>query len=134
MYAVVFPVLALYELYKLIIPVKGSIVECGVFRGFGFMTWVKLAAILEPVNFMRKIYGFDTFSGFPTVSDLDTVGIASDVSVGDLFSDSYSELQELVSIHDSTRFLGHMLSALFKGNCLETILPSLIIIIYGLLF
>ena len=31
--------LALYELFKLVLPVKGSIVECGVFRGFGVMSW-----------------------------------------------------------------------------------------------
>lgn len=30
--------LALYELFKLIMPVKGSIVECGVFKGFGLMS------------------------------------------------------------------------------------------------
>ena len=30
--------LALYELFKRVLPVKGSIVECGVFRGFGVMS------------------------------------------------------------------------------------------------
>ena len=29
--------LALYEVFKLALPVKGSIVECGVFRGFALM-------------------------------------------------------------------------------------------------
>src|SRR5687767_2182574 len=42
--------LALYEIFKLILPVKGSIVECGVNHGFGVITWAKLSAILEPVN------------------------------------------------------------------------------------
>jgi len=27
--------IALYEIYKRILPIKGSIVECGVFRDFG---------------------------------------------------------------------------------------------------
>ena len=42
--------LALYEIFKLALPVKGSIVECGVHQGFGIMTWARLSAILEPVN------------------------------------------------------------------------------------
>src|SRR3990172_4264158 len=56
--------LSLYELFKLILNVKGSIVECGVYKGFSLMSWAKLSTILEPDNFIRKIYGFDTFSGF----------------------------------------------------------------------
>src|SRR5438105_6607003 len=42
--------LALYELFKLVLPVKGSIIECGVYRGFGLMAWAKLSAMLEPEN------------------------------------------------------------------------------------
>ena len=44
-------ILARYELFKLALPVKGSIVECGVFRGFGLMTWAHLSAVLEPACF-----------------------------------------------------------------------------------
>src|SRR5437899_9006786 len=63
--------LAMYEIFKLILPVKGSIVECGVFRGFSVMAWAKLSAILEPENLTRRIYGFDSFGGFPSVSHED---------------------------------------------------------------
>ena len=63
--------LALYEIFKRVLSVKGSIVECGVHDGFGLMTWAKLSAILEPVNLTRRIYGFDTFEGFPSVSAAD---------------------------------------------------------------
>ena len=59
--------LALYEIFKLAMPVKGSIIECGVFRGFGLMSWAKLSTMLEPENLTRRIYGFDTFDGFPSV-------------------------------------------------------------------
>lgn len=114
--------LALYEIYKKILPVKGSIVECGVFRGFGTMTWAKLSAILEPVNLTRRIYGFDSFSGFPSLSEIDKVGVAAGVCVGDLYADSEEELVELAALNDSTRFLGHIPKVkLIKGDATETI-------------
>lgn len=114
--------LALYEIYKRIIPVKGSIVECGVFRGYGIMTWAKLSAILEPVNLTRRIYGFDSFAGFPSLSDADQSGFAAGIKPGDLYSNSEQELIELAAINDSTRFLGHIPKInLVKGDAVETI-------------
>jgi len=71
-----------YELFKKVQPIKGSIVECGVYHGAGVMAWAKLSEILEPYNFLRKIYGFDTFGGFPSVSDVDTKGNAAIAKVG----------------------------------------------------
>src|SRR5688572_112813 len=114
--------LALYEIFRRVIDVKGSIVECGVNEGFGIMTWTKLSAILEPVNLTRRIYGFDTFAGFPKLSDRDTIGPGEHVKVGDLFAESLSELTELLAIHDSTRFLGHIPKVkLIAGDATETI-------------
>lgn len=114
--------LALYEIFKLALPVKGSVVECGVNDGFGVMTWVKLSAILEPVNLTRRIYGFDTFAGFPNVSDSDRAAASRHVKVGDLYADSHDELVELVAAHDGTRFLGHIAKVqLIKGDACKTI-------------
>lgn len=112
---------ALYELFRLILPVKGSIVECGVFRGFSLMTLANLSAALEPNNLTRRIYGFDTFGGFPSVSEADgpeTTGVA----VGHLASDSFDELNSLIEVYDSDRFLGHIPKVkLIKGNVTDTI-------------
>lgn len=114
--------LALYEIFKRILHVKGSIVECGVWHGFGILSWVKLSAILEPVNLTRRIYGFDTFVGFPLLSDEDRAVASRQVQSGDLFADSYDEIMGLVSIHDSTRFLGHIPKVkLIKGDATKTI-------------
>src|SRR5262249_8567406 len=99
-------VLALYEIMKRVLEVKGSIVECGVFRGAGLMTWANLSAILEPVNLPRRIYGFDSFEGFPSVAPQDRGPRSQHVERGDLFADSHDELRELISIYDSNRFLG----------------------------
>lgn len=114
--------LALYEIFKRVLPVKGSIVECGVHQGFGLMTWAKLCAILEPVNLTRRIYGFDTFQGFPSLSDADRAAASSHVRPGDLYADSHDELLELNAIHDSTRYLGHVpKTRLIKGDACQTI-------------
>src|SRR5258708_39712170 len=69
--------LALYEIFKLILPVKGSIVECGVYRGFGLMSWSKLSTILEPENLTRRVYGFDSFTGFPAIHEKDHSALAA---------------------------------------------------------
>lgn len=114
--------LALYEIFKRVINVKGSIIECGVYQGFGIMSWGKLSAMLEPVNLTRRIYGFDSFEGFPSLSDKDRSETSNHVKKGDLYADSYDELQDLLKIHDSTRFLGHIPKVeLIRGDALQTI-------------
>jgi hypothetical protein len=113
--------LALYEIFKLALPVKGSVVECGVFKGFGVMSWAKLSAMLEPENLTRRIYGFDTFAGFPSVSDRDATPVA-DVVPGGLSADSHDELQALIREYDRDRFLGHIDKVhLVKGDLVESI-------------
>lgn len=113
--------LSLYEIFKRVLNIKGSIVECGVYRGFGLMTWANMSAVLEPNNLTRRIYGFDTFKGFPGVSKTDS-GKLMKVKKGQLFADSYDELKELIDICDSNRFLGHVNKVqLIKGDVNKTI-------------
>lgn len=109
--------LARYDIFKKIINVKGSIIECGVCAGGGLMTWAKLSSILEPINLTRRIYGFDTFEGFPSISEKD-IGSC----VGQMCSDSYDELKELIKIYNSNRPLGHIKKVyLIKGDANKTI-------------
>jgi macrocin-O-methyltransferase TylF-like protien len=93
---------ALYELFKLVLPVKGSIVECGVYRGASFMTFAQLSAALEPTNLTRRLYGFDSFGGFPSVSAADRPG-STGATAGDLAADSYDELNRLLELYEPTR-------------------------------
>jgi hypothetical protein len=117
--------LAMYEIFKLALPVKGSVVECGVFKGFGVMSWAKLSAMLEPENLTRRIYAFDTFAGFPAVHEKDRTAVA-DVAPGGLFADSHDELQALIAEYDRDRFLGHVDKVhLVKGDVVQTIPPFL---------
>ena len=57
-------ILARYELFKKTINIPGDIVECGVFKGVSFMFWLKCLKIFSP-NSLKKVIGFDMFSGFP---------------------------------------------------------------------
>lgn len=113
--------LAMYEIFKLILPVKGSVVDCGVWRGFSLMTWAKLSTILEPENLTRRIYGFDSFDGFPSVCLTDKVGLGS-AEVGQFRTDCHDELLELVQEYDRDRFLGHLGKVeLIRGDATLTI-------------
>ncbi len=114
--------LSLYEIFKKIINVKGSIIECGVNQGYGLMSWAKFSSVLEPNNLTRRIYGFDTFEGFPQIADEDISKSSSHVKAGDLSANSYEELKKLIKIYDTTRFLGHIQKVfLQKGDAIKTI-------------
>ncbi len=113
--------LAQYEIFKQILDVKGSIIECGVYRGFGLMAWAQLSAILEPVNLTRRIYGFDTFEGFPSIHGKDRSKLAR-IEAGAFYANSYDELIDLAKVYDSNRFLGHIPKVeLIKGDASKTI-------------
>lgn len=114
--------MVLYEIFKRVLEVKGSIVECGVHQGFGVMTWAKLSAIMEPVNLTRRIYGFDTFEGFPNLAAEDRAAASEHVVEGDLAADVQDELEALVAAHDASRFIGHVPKVKFiKGDASKTI-------------
>jgi hypothetical protein len=59
-----------YDIYKKIVDVPGVIMEFGVQYGAIMSTLIALRGMLEPYNYSRKIIGFDTFSGFPSVSPM----------------------------------------------------------------
>lgn len=113
--------LALYEIFKMVLSVKGSIVECGVYQGFSLMTWANMSAVLEPANLTRRIYGFDSFEGFPGIGEKDFNNFMNP-QAGQLCSNSFEELMELIQIYDSNRFLGHIDKVqLIKGDITNTI-------------
>jgi hypothetical protein len=113
--------ISLYEVFKQQLDVKGSIVECGVFRGFGLMTWAHLSAVMEPANLTRRIYGFDSFEGFPDVGEKDANTFRAPER-GGLRANSYDELKELIEIYDRDRFLGHVDKVhLVRGDVTKTV-------------
>ncbi len=59
-------ILARYELFKLSMEAPGDICECGVFKGSGLYTWVKLMRLFKPNNEYRVV-GFDFFDADRTM-------------------------------------------------------------------
>lgn len=113
-----------YELFKRVLNLQGVIIECGVLFGGGLMTWAQLSSIMEPLNHQRRIIGFDTFKGFPSVSNKDTEGkVSTDLcKKGSLYVDSYKDLKKCIKLYDTTRYLNHINKVeLVRGDVLETI-------------
>jgi hypothetical protein len=113
--------LARYEIFKETLGVNGSVIECGVLYGGGLLTFAKLSAILEPTNHVRKVIGFDTFEGFPSVHEIDKKGTSSHAVVGGLKGSSLLEVQEAVDLFDMNRPLAHVQKVeLVQGNLVDT--------------
>jgi hypothetical protein len=114
-----------YELFKKIIEIHGSILEFGVYRGGGCFTFAQLSAILEPYNYQRRVVGFDTFEGFPSVSENDMLKDPGlNPKKGDFFTSEnfYEELKKNVELFDLNRFLNHVEKISFvKGDINETL-------------
>ena len=111
--------LARTMLFKKILNVSGSIVECGVANGNSLMLYAYLSELLEPFAINRKIIGFDTFEGFRSISsDKDPKNISEQD-----FSDSHeSIINNAIELYDMKRPLGHMRRIeIIKGNAVTKI-------------
>lgn len=117
--------MAKYELFKLIKNTKGSIIECGVHFGGGLLGWAKLSSILEPYAVRRKVIGFDTFDGFPDITEEDRQSVIHDnLEKGKFKSHDkiYDELLECIAIYDDNRYLNSTSKIeLVKGDATKTI-------------
>jgi hypothetical protein len=113
--------IAKQEIYRQVLGTTGIIVECGVFNGAGLFTWAQLANIYEPVNYTRKIVGFDTFEGFPEVNEkIDNAGVLAS-KVGDLKGSALEDLQRSVAKYNQERHLAHIPNiTLVQGDFLKT--------------
>ena len=118
--------IAYKELFERQINIKGSIVECGVHQGGGLMTWAKLSTILEPYNYHRKIIGFDTFTGIPSLAKFDR---NKKFKKKTMFKERYDVLNDLkksINEYDENRNINHIPKIeLIKGDAKKTI-PSYI--------
>lgn len=123
--------LAKNEIFKEILNVHGHIVECGVFVGGGLMTWAQLSAIYEPINHVRRVIGFDSFEGFPSMSERDKPESGSEIHhavVGGLaVNGAEQDVRRAVELYDLNRPIGHIPRVeLVKGDATLSI-PKFIV-------
>jgi len=98
--------LFLDHVYQQIIDVQGVIMEFGTRWGQNLGVLSALRGIYEPFNRHRKIIGFDTFAGFPTVSQQDG-GKWQDGQLA--VTEGYAKyLEKVLHLHEQVNPLGHL--------------------------
>lgn len=87
------------KIYELIVPVHGVVMEFGVRWGQNMSLFSNLRGIHEPFNYNRRIIGFDTFDGFPSIDARDgTLVQAGDYAVEKDWKD---DLEEVLTFHQN---------------------------------
>ena len=116
-----------YEFYKLIEKIPGSILEMGVGKGSFLMAMAHICSIHEGHHYTRKIYGFDTFQGFKSLSAEDKSSKANHMKTGGLNFDVFNDLKKIISFYDKNRQIGNIQKiSLIKGDVMKT-LPKFLI-------
>jgi hypothetical protein len=115
-------ILFLNELYQKIIHTHGVIMEFGVRWGQNLSLFHSFRGIYEPFNHNRKIIGFDTFSGFPSVHEKDghdPIIVENAFSVTEGYEDY---LDTVLTYHQQESPIPHMKKyELVKGDASKTI-------------
>ena len=115
-------ILFFHELYQRILGIHGVVMEFGVRWGHNLALFSAFRGMYEPYNHTRKVIGFDTWSGFPSVAAQD--GTDEIVKVGALqVGDDYDRyLTQILDYHESESPLSHIKKyELVKGDCMETL-------------
>ncbi len=110
------------ELYQKIIYTPGVIMEFGVWWGANLAFFESLRAVYEPYNYTRKIIGFDTFTGYPSISSVDGKSELAKVG-GYQVTDKYEDyLKQLLNYHEQENPMSHIKKyELVKGDVCYTI-------------
>lgn len=101
--------LARFVLFQSIQGLPGDIVEAGVLKGAGLLTWAKFAFC---TGTPRTIVGFDTFAGFP-----DTISAAERAAVAHL---NAAAPVDTSALEEAVRGMG-LGCLLFQGDIAETV-------------
>ena len=114
------------ELYRMILPVHGVVMEFGVRWGTNLALFANLRGMYEPFNHNRKIVGFDTFEGFPSIHEKDgnaKVALPGAYSVTEGYEDF---LERVLLSHEAESPISHIKKfELVKGDAGEEIVRYL---------
>ncbi len=110
------------ELYLKILPVNGIIVEFGTRWGQDLALFSSFRGMYEPFNYYRKIIGFDTFSGFPSVSNKDGIHQAVSPGAYNVTEDYESYLNAIMTYHEQESPINHIKKyEIIKGDATVTL-------------
>lgn len=114
--------LSLDTLYRMILDIPGVIMEFGVHRGRHLAALTALRGVYEPYNPHRRIVGFDTFTGFPDVAEIDRTS-PSVVPGRFTLTDEYPRhLRDVLDAHERGEHLGHIQRTMMvQGDVRETL-------------
>ena len=110
------------KLYEQIIGVHGVVMEFGVRWGNSLALFESFRGIFEPFNSNRKIIGFDSFEGFPSVHEKD--GDASIITQGAYgVTEGYEKyLEQVLDYHETESPISHIKKyELVKGDAVVEI-------------
>jgi hypothetical protein len=101
-------ILFMDHLFRQIVDVPGAILEFGTRWGQNLALLSALRGIYDPFNRHRKIVGFDTFTGFPSVKPED--GNSEMIRPGNLaVTENYqSYLSDILTAHERLNPLSHL--------------------------
>lgn len=115
-------ILFMHEMYQKIINVHGVVMEFGVRWGQNLALFESFRGMYEPYNYTRKIVGFDTFSGFPSVDSKDGSHSVIDVGAYSVTQGYKGYLEGVLDYHESESPISHLKKyQLVEGDASQTI-------------
>ncbi|WP_299074816.1 hypothetical protein [uncultured Paraglaciecola sp.] len=116
--------LARNDIFKEVINLHGNILDFGIFKGSSFFSWLQFSATYEPYNHMRKVIGFDSFTGFSELTSDDMGTDGQDLHIkqagGMAFTNGLEEMLKGIQLYNMNRPLGHV----DKAEIVEGLLPT----------
>ena len=112
-----------YELFKRTLDLPGNYADFGIYFGNSYFSWHKFLEVFAPTATHKKVIGFDTFSGFPSLSAEDG---NSDLSIqkmpGGYNADSFfEEFSEFFAIHNGNSVIPAERGQIVKGDICKTL-------------
>ena len=112
----------MYQLYLKALRTHGVIMEFGVRWGNNLALMTTFRTIHEPYNLSRRIIGFDTWKGFPSVRREDGTAHAAQVGALGVTPGYETYLSELLTAHEQLAPRSNIKKhELVKGNVMETL-------------
>ncbi len=101
--------LALWEAFRLVQDLPGSVVELGVFKGQSLLLFAKFMELVNPNDRSCSVIGFDNFRGFTQLREEDGgQDLRVDKRAGGWSSQGfYDELKAHIHLFDHDRLAGH---------------------------